>query len=338
MNLTQRKKTFLLVACVLAPLLLLLLSMFIGRYSLSPVQIVEIMRSMVLGYGKGEIPYTIVIDIRLPRALLALIVGGALAVCGGTLQGIFRNPLVDSGMLGVSSGAGFGACLAILLFGNGIYVYILAFIFGLLAVLLSYVTGNIYKNAPTVTLVLGGVIISSIFSALISLIKYVADPYEQLPTITFWLMGSFARANYNDIVIALIPISIGLVGILLLRWRINLLSVGDKEAQSMGIDTKLSRGILIVCTTLATAGAVCMSGTIGWVGLIIPHMCRMICGNDNRLLLPVSLSMGACFLLIVDNLARSITGGEIPIGVLTALIGGPFYIYLLGKTKGAGSW
>ena len=338
MNLSPTSKRFLFVACVLAPMLLLLVSLFIGRYSLSVAQVAEIICSAVLGYGKGGIPYTIVVDIRMPRALLALIVGGTLAVCGGTLQGVFRNPLVDSGMLGVSSGAGFGACLAILLFGSGVYIYIFAFTFGLLAVFLSYLTGTIYKNAPTVTLVLGGVIISSIFSALISLLKYVADPFEQLPTITFWLMGSFSRANYKDMLIALIPISIGVVGILLLRWRINLLAVGDKEAQSMGVDTRLSRGILIVCTALATAGAVCMSGTIGWVGLIIPHICRMICGNDNRILLPVSLSAGACFMLVIDNLARTITGGEIPIGVLTALIGGPFYIYLLGRTKGAGNW
>jgi iron complex transport system permease protein len=338
MNLSLKRKRILFAVCIIAPIFLFFCSLFIGRYPLSVVQVVEIISSALMGYGKGEIPYTIVIDVRMPRALLALIVGGALAVCGGALQGIFRNPLVDSGMLGVSSGAGFGACLGILVFGSGMYVYILAFFFGLLAVFLSYLTGNIYKSAPTIMLVLGGVIISSIFSALISLLKYIADPYEKLPAITFWLMGSFAQANYKDMTLALIPISVGVAGILLLRWRINLLAIGDKEAQSMGVDTKLSRGILIVCTALATAGAVCMSGTIGWVGLTIPHLCRMVCGNDNRILLPVSLSMGACFMLIVDNIARTLTGGELPIGVLTALIGGPFYIYLLKKTKGAGNW
>lgn len=330
----------LLVLCVIVPISLVYISLFIGRYPLSVSQVVTILTSGYNNIAEGITPiqHTVLWDMRMPRALMALLVGGALAVSGGALQGVFRNPLVDSGMLGVSAGAGFGACLAIILFHNILLTYVFAFVFGILAVILSYATGKIYKTAPTVTLVLGGVVISSIFSALISFTKYVADPYEQLPAITFWLMGSLARANYGDLAIAFIPIIIGITGIMLIRWRINLLSLGDREAGTLGVNTTLCRSIIIASTALATAGAVCISGTIGWIGLVIPHIGRMIVGNDNRRLLPLSLAMGGSFLLIVDDLGRSITGSEIPLGVLTALIGGPFYIYLLKKTKGGGGW
>ncbi|MCG8482414.1 MAG: iron ABC transporter permease, partial [Clostridia bacterium] len=326
----------LLVLCVVTPIFLVFISLFIGRYPLSISQVVTILTSGYNNIAAGITPiqHTVLWDMRMPRALMALLVGGALAVSGGALQGVFRNPLVDSGMLGVSAGAGFGACIAIILFHNIFFTYVFAFAFGIIAVVLSYATGKIYKTAPTVTLVLGGVVISSIFSALISFTKYVADPYEQLPAITFWLMGSLARANYADLAIAMIPIFIGIIGIMLIRWRINLLSLGDREAGTLGVNTTLCRGIIIASTALATAGAVCISGTIGWIGLVIPHIGRMIVGNDNRRLLPLCLAMGGSFLLIVDDLGRSITGSEIPLGVLTALIGGPFYIYLLKKTKG----
>jgi len=307
---------------------------------MTPGEILAILHSGSSGSAEGITPikHAVIWDMRMPRALMALAVGGALAISGGALQGIFRNPLVDAGLLGVSAGAGFGACLAILLFNNIVWTYVLAFAFGILAVVLSYMTGKIYKTSPTVTLVLGGVIISAIFSALISFTKYAADPYEQLPAITFWLMGSLSRANYRDLALAMIPITIGMIGIMLLRWRINLLSIGEREAKTLGVNTDLCRNIIIACTALATAGSVCMSGIIGWIGLVIPHIGRMIVGNDNRLLLPVCVAMGSTFLLIVDNIGRSITEGEIPLGVLTALIGGPFYIYILQRTKGGGSW
>jgi len=185
-------------------------------------------------------------------------------------------------------------------------------------------------------LVLGGVIVSSVFSALISLTKYVADPMDQLPAIVFWLMGSLASARYQDIAIAGIPMLIGIGGMLAIRWRINVMSMGDKEAQSLGINPVLNKGIVIACATLATAGAVCVSGIIGWVGLVMPHIGRMLVGNDNRVLIPTSLSLGACFLILVDNLGRMLTGSEIPLGILTALVGGPFFVYLLKRTKGGG--
>ncbi|MGI6327663.1 MAG: FecCD family ABC transporter permease [Dethiobacteria bacterium] len=328
------------LACVILPVILILFSLFIGRYELGISDILSILTEKEKWISDPEraIEYSLVKEIRLPRALLAFIVGGALSISGGALQGMFRNPLVDSGMLGVSAGAGFGACLGILYFPNSVMIYFLAFFFGVFAVLLSFLTGKIYDSAPTVTLVLGGVVISAIFSALISFVKYVADPLEKLPTITFWLMGSLSRANFQDMSVALIPIAIGIAGIMLVRWQINVLSLGDREASTLGVNTGLCRVIVITCTSVATAGAVCVSGTIGWVGLIIPHIVRMLVGNDNRVLLPVCLSVGGCFLLIVDLIARSIVSTEIPLGVLTAIVGGPFFIMILKRTKGGGSW
>ncbi|MCL2816939.1 MAG: iron ABC transporter permease [Clostridiales bacterium] len=342
----KNKKTLKLIyaACIIAPVLLVLASLLIGRYQISLGDVITILRDRIAGlFGGGSglapsIPSVVVWDIRLPRALTALLVGGALAVGGGALQSVFRNPLVDTRMMGIQAGAGFGACLAILIFGSVNMSYLFAFVFGIGAMALAYMVGKIYKTAPTVTLVLGGVIIQAIFSALISFTKYAADPFDQLPTITFWLMGSLARSNYADLLFALIPITIGVTGIMLVRWRINLLAIGDKEAQTLGVNTGVTRAIVIICVALATAAAICVSGTIGWVGLIIPHISRMLVGNDNRVLLPVSFALGACFMLIVDNLARTITSGEIPLDILTALIGGPFFIYLLKKTKGGGSW
>ena len=329
--------------CILAPIILLFASLMIGRYDIGFFQVLDILQARFLGLfgasqAAADIPSVIVWDIRLPRALMAILVGGTLAVCGGTLQSVFRNPLVDTRMLGVQAGAGFGASLAIIIFGNFTMTYIFAFGFAIGAMGMAVLIGRIYKTAPTVTLVLGGVIVQSIFSALISFTRYIANPVDQLPAITFWLMGSFARANYQDLTFAVIPIGLGMAGIMLLRWQINVLAVGDKEARALGVNTKLVRGIVITCTTVATAGAVSVSGTIGWVGLVIPHIARMLIGNDNRVLLPISFSLGASFMLIVDNFARTLTPGEIPLDILTALVGAPFFIYLLKKTKGGGAW
>ncbi len=322
---------------VLAPVLCIVLSLCLGRYPL-PISAIP---GVLLGKFSGgdqisEMYRTIVWDIRMPRALLGALVGGSLAVSGAAFQGLFRNPLVSSGILGVSSGAGFGAALAILLFNNMAATYPCALGFGMLAVFLSYMIGRVYKKTPAIMLVLGGVIVSSVFSALVSFTKYVADPYEQLPTIVFWLMGSLASAGYRDIQFAGIPMLLGMAGLLGIRWRINVLSMGDKEAHALGINTTWTKGFVVFCATLATAGAVCVSGVIGWVGLVIPHIGRMLVGNNNTVLIPVSISLGACFLILVDNLGRILTGSEIPLGILTALVGGPFFVYLLKKTKGGG--
>ncbi len=335
-NTRKRRLTYLLL--VVAPLAFIFVSLFLGRYPVSITDVIYILWCKISGNpcSLPDICQTIVWDIRLPRAILGALVGGCLSISGAAFQGIFRNPLVNSGILGVSSGAGFGAALAIILFNAIAPTYIFAFTFGILAVILSYLIARVYNATPTIMLVLGGVIVSSVFSALISLTKYVADPMDQLPAIVFWLMGSLASARYQDIAIAGIPMLIGICGILAIRWRINVMSMGDKEAQSLGINPVINKGIVIACATLATAGAVCVSGIIGWVGLVMPHIGRMLVGNDNRVLIPTSLSLGACFLILVDNLGRMLTGSEIPLGILTALVGGPFFVYLLKRTKGGG--
>lgn len=314
------------------------LSLCMGRYPLPLTEVIHVLGNPpILNDGASHgIYHTIIWEIRLPRALLGGLVGASLAASGAAFQGLFRNPLVSSGILGVSSGAGFGAALAILLFNTVAAAYPLALVFGILAVACSYLIARMYSTTPAIMLVLGGVIVSSVFAALLSFVKYVADPYEQLPAIVFWLMGSLASASYSDIYIAGIPMTIGVVGLLAIRWQINVLSMGDREAHALGVNTTLSKGIVIFCATIATAGAVCVSGVISWIGLVIPHIGRMMIGNDNRVLIPVSLSLGACFLILVDILSRMITGSEIPLGILTALVGGPFFVYLLKKTKGGG--
>lgn len=322
----------------LAPIICLLWSLSVGRYPISLADVITILAnpSPLTENAASTISHTIIWEIRLPRAILGAMVGACLAVSGAAFQGLFRNPLVSSAILGVSSGAGFGAALAILLFGTMSASYPFALLFGIVAVACSYLISRLYQTTPAIMLVLGGVIVSSVFAALISFIKFVADPYEQLPTIVFWLMGSLASARYSDIFFAGIPMVIGVIGLLLIRWQINVLSMGEREAHALGINTGLSKGIIIVCATISTAGAVCVSGVIGWIGLVIPHIGRMIIGNDNRILIPVCLSLGACFLVLVDIISRTITGAEIPLGILTALVGGPFFVYLLKKTKGGG--
>lgn len=336
MNSTKKKTLYAIL--LLGPLLCIFFTLFTGRYPVSVNAVINILWSKLTfsTCNVDEIYQTVVWDIRMPRAILGALVGGCLAVSGAAFQGLFRNPLVSSGILGVTSGAGFGAALAIILFKATAPIYLFAFAFGGMAVMLSYLIGRVYNTTPTIMLVLGGTIVSSIFSALISFAKYVADPTDELPSIVFWLMGSLASARYQDILIAGIPMLLGILGLLAVRWRINVLSMGDKEAQTMGINTQINKGIVIVCATLATAGAVCVSGIIGWVGLVMPHIGRMLVGNDNRVLIPASLSLGACFIILIDNMARMISGSEIPLGILTSLVGGPFFIYLLKRTKGGG--
>ncbi len=325
------------VCLIICPLAVILISLFIGRY---PLSISEVFGALgyTLGMTDAVIDPThvnVVWDIRLPRAILGAMVGASLAVSGASFQGMFRNPLVSAGILGVTSGAGFGASLAIILFeGQLVWIYVFAFAFALIAVGLSYVIGSTYKASPTIMLVLGGVVVSAIFSALISLLKYVADPYDQLPSIVFWLMGSLSSARFLDILISAIPMTIGVIGLIGMRWRLNVLSLGDVEARAIGVNVMLVKSLAIFFATLATAGAVCVGGIIGWVGLVIPHIGRMLVGNNNVILIPVTVSIGAIYLVIVDNLARTLTGGEIPLGILTSLIGGPFFIYLIKRTKG----
>jgi iron complex transport system permease protein len=331
-----KKKIITELILFILPVIFFFGTLSVGRYVVSPGDVFLCLWQGITGKNTGlgvEIT-TVVLQIRLPRALLGAMVGAALGASGAAFQSLFRNPLVSSGILGVSSGAGFGAALAIVLFNNIFMTPVFAFVFGISAVVLSYFAGRIDHASPTITLVLGGTIIQSIFSALISLLKYMADTATELPAITFWLMGSLASTRTTDIYLSLIPMVAGMIGLFLMRYRLNVLSMGDREAKTLGIHVSGNKALIIVAATLATAGAVCVSGVVGWIGLIIPHIGRMLVGNDNKWVIPASMSLGACFVIFCDTLCRTLTGGEIPLGIITALIGGPFFIYLLKKTKG----
>jgi iron complex transport system permease protein len=331
----KSRKSYILI---LIPLVLFFISLFIGRYMISPATTIQVLLSRIFPiepYWSTQVE-SVILYIRLPRAILAMLIGASLSISGAAFQGMFRNPLVSSDILGVSAGAGFGAVVAISLGGNDVAIEFAAFTGGLVAVGLAFLISRIYKTTPTLMLVLSGIIVGAFFSSLISLFKFVADPYEKLPVIVFWLMGSLNARSFEDIIIVLPPIIIGTTGLLLVRWRINVLSMGDEQARSMGINTELLKMIVIVCATIVTSASVAISGIIGWVGLVMPHLTRMIVGSDHKLLLPATLITGSAYMLIIDTLARTITTAEIPLGILTSIVGAPFFAYLLRKTRG--SW
>jgi iron complex transport system permease protein len=321
------------VIIVLAIILVVLFtaSFAMGRYPVSPADVFKILSGNILPieHTWPDALETVVMQIRLPRILAAILVGASAALAGTCFQGLFRNPLVSPDILGVAAGAGFGAATAILLSGNTVVIQLAAFAGALLAVGISYGISRIIKGNPTLSLILSGIAIGSLFSALISLLKYVADPIDQLPAITYWLMGSLASVNNRDLTIAAIPIILGIIVLVLIRWRFNVLAMGEEEALALGIDTGKLRAIIIVCCTMITASAVCISGTIGWIGLVIPHVGRALVGPDHQKLIPVSILLGAAYLLLIDDIARVATAVEIPIGILTAIVGVPFFVYLL---------
>ncbi|MFJ8099298.1 FecCD family ABC transporter permease [Lysinibacillus sp. NPDC096212] len=320
----------------LLPILVAIVSLGIGRFEVGLEQIIKILASKVITVEQTwtQMEETVVLNIRLPRILLALLIGGGLSIAGAGFQGMFGNPLVSPDILGVSAGAGFGASLGILLFGQNMYAQILALIFGLGAIGFTYLIAGAKKNAPIFMFVLAGVVTSALFNALISLTKFVADPEEKLPAITYWLMGSLSTATYKDLFIGGPLILIGIILLYLLRWRLNILTLPEDEAKSMGIPVARLKWLVIFGATLITAASVAVAGIVGWVGLIIPHVARMLVGNNNQLVLPVSVAIGSVYLLIIDDLARSLTATEIPLSILTAIIGAPFFAYLLRRSGG----
>lgn len=268
---------------------------------------------------------------RLPRILLACLVGGCLSCAGAAYQGVFQNPMAAPDILGASSGAAFGAALAILLALPGTWVMVFAFLGSLLTVMLVMFVAARAKGKRVLGLILAGIMVSSLISSGTSLIKLVADPEDQLPAITYWLMGSLNGTSPKDVWFALVPMAAGLLPLFLLRWRINLLTLGDEEARTMGVNAKALRIAVILSATLITAASVSVSGVIGWVGLVIPHLTRRMVGNNYRHLMPASALFGAVFLLMVDNLSRNLFATEIPIGILTSFIGAPFFLYLITR-------
>ena len=310
-------------------------SMALGRYPVPVGHVVEVLVGQLTGnaYPGPATEQDVVTLVRLPRVLLGALVGGGLAVGGVALQAAFRNPLVSPQVIGVSSGASFGGALALVLgLGTG-YLVASAFVFGMAALGVVFLVTAGRGGASMLMIVLGGVVTGSFFTALVSLLTYLADPYSTLPAIVFWLLGSLATATFGKVLVAAVPVLVGFAVLLALRWRINVLSLGDEDAAAVGIRPRPVRWTLLTAVALIVAGAVAVSGVIGWVGLVIPHLVRMWVGPDHRVLLPVSFLVGAAFLVTVDTLARTLSGGEIPLGVLTALVGAPAFFVLLRRNR-----
>lgn len=326
---------YLFVVLLLVLLLFIFISLFLGRYLVEPGEVLRVLWTNLSGHADKSMGNTVVWDIRMPRVLLAVLVGAGLAAAGASFQGCFHNPLVSPDILGVSAGAGFGAALGILLTSGVTGVTAaLAFGFGMLSVLLSWLLSRIKRESTILALVLSGIIVSAVFNALISLVKFVADTNSQLPAITYWLMGSFANTTFGELKTVTFPIAVGIGILLALRWHINLLTLGDEEAESLGINPVRIRMIIIAASTVITAAAVMVTGVIAWVGLIMPNICRMIVGADYKYLMPAACLSGAVFMIMVDFIARVVTPAEIPIGILTAIIGAPFFAVVYQRTEG----
>lgn len=318
-----------IILIVLAALCFII-SLGAGRYGLSPYEVIRILFSGIIPFDEMTFAdWSSIFNVRLPRICGAFLVGAALATAGAAYQGMFQNPLVSPDILGASAGAGFGAAIAIFTSQPPLIVTAFAFIGAIISVLVAYGVSKLAKGNATLSLVLGGILVGSLFSAGTSYIKLVADTANQLPEITYWLMGSLSSMEMTDVIFAAIGIAIGIIPLILLRWRLNVLTLGEDEAKSMGINTHRLRLITIICATLITAVAVSVSGIIGWVGLVIPHFCRMIFGYDYRRIIPASIIFGGAFLILVDDFARNISTMEIPIGILTAFIGAPIFAWLL---------
>lgn len=316
------------------PLVIALCALCIGRVPTAPADVFAVLASK-LGFGAGaeKLAEMTVWKLRLPRILLALLVGAGLSASGCAFQSLFANPLATPDTLGVASGASFGAALGILLGFGIVGIQLSSFFMGALAVALTWLAGS-GKNRGLGSIVLAGIMIGSLFSALVSLVKFVADTESQLPAISYWLMGGLDKAGYGTLAFGAPPIILGILVLYLLRWRMNLLPLSEDEARASGTNIALLRAVTLICATMITASCVSMCGQVGWIGLLVPHMCRMKFGSNHMALLPASISFGAAFTVIVDAVARSASAAEIPISILTAIIGAPFFIVLMRRSGG----
>lgn len=306
----------------------------IGKYSINPITVVKVLLSQFITLEKirDDNVYTVIYQIRMPRILAALLIGSALSVAGCVYQGLFKNNMVSPEVLGASNGAGFGAALGIFFSIGYAKTTLLSFIVGLFAVSLAYFISEKSRADKTFSMILSGIMVGSLFSAMISYLKLIADTDNTLPAITYWLMGSLASIKMSDTLFVSIPIILSMIPLLLIRWRINILTMGEEEASTLGINVKILKVIIIVTATLMTSASVSVSGIIGWVGLVIPHFARMIVGYDYRYLLISSAILGSTFLIFVDNFARNIATSEVPLGILTSFIGAPMFLYLIYKS------
>jgi iron complex transport system permease protein len=310
----------------------------VGRFPVTPLDVLAVLWSKVTGvpHGLSASVDTVVLNVRGPRIAAAVLVGAALAAAGAAYQGLFRNPLVSPDILGVSTGAALGAVVGIYLSLGVVAIQTLAFLVGLGAVVVVYAVGAaLRRHDPILVLVLAGIVIGTLLGSCVSLLKYLADPYNQLPAITFWLLGSLASVTVGDVRAVGPTVLLGLVPLWLLRWRMNVMTLGEDEARALGVDTRRLRLVIVAAATLMTAGVVSISGVVGWIGLLVPHLARFLVGPDFRRLLPASILLGAGYLVAVDTLARTAARIEIPLGVLTAFIGAPFFIWVLtGARRG----
>lgn len=329
------KKTRVIWICFFIYIIVFFISIGIGRYYVSIGDIFKILVSSVLPINQTWDPAMerVILYIRPSRLFVGSLVGASLGLAGATFQGLFKNPLVSPDILGVSSGAGFGAAAAILLGAGAVGIQLSALLFGLLAVAAVYLIYKAFRSPNILMLALAGIIVNGFFSSALSLTKYMADPNDTLPAITFWLMGSLAAADYDDLMFMIIPILAGSFGIIFLRWKINVLSLGDSEAKALGVNVNRLRFLLVLFATVITAVSVCVSGTIGWIGLVVPHLARACTGDNHSRLLPFSCILGALLLIILDDISRSLTGAEIPLGILTGIVGTPVFALLLIRQK-----
>ncbi len=319
-----------------SPLVVGGMSLFWGAYSVSPPQVARVILSRLFFFDAASAAeLSIVWDIRLPRIILSALVGGTLAAAGVTFQGIFRNPLVDPFILGLSAGAAFGCALSTALVPS-LPVQVAAFAFSLAASFVTYSLAKSQGQVSRLPLVLSGVVVSAFFTALVSILKFLVDPHK-LASIVYWLMGSFSLADWPSVWISASGCAAACVPLHLMRWRLNALSMGDEEARALGVNVERDRLIMVAAASLAVGCAVSVSGIIGWVGLMVPHLVRMMIGPDHRVLLPFSMAAGAAFMVFADTLARNLASFDIPVGIITALCGTPFFVYLMRKGA-AESW
>ena len=332
-----KRSAIVVLAILAAPLLIAWLSLFLGAYGVSPWLVLKIIAGTLLhGLDPGDIAEkSIVLDIRLPRVILAGLVGMALSGSGVVLQGIFRNPLVDPFILGISAGASLGCALSVGFFPAW-PVQTMAFLFGMAAVALAYSMAKTQGEISRLPIILSGVIVSAFFTAMVSVVKFLVDP-NKLQSIVFWLMGSFSLADWRQVRILAIGVVLGLLPVVLMRWRLNVMSMGEDEARALGVHLKRDRAIFVICSSLTVSLAVSVSGIIGWVGLMVPHLVRMLLGPDHRKLVPLSITGGAAFMIMADTIARNLTSYDLPVGIITAILGAPFFIFLM-KRGGKESW
>ena len=327
-----------IIIMFLALIIVFIMSFAIGRYAIHPVDVLKVLLSKFIHIKKtwDDNATTVIFEIRLPRIIAALLIGSALSVAGCVYQGLFKNNMVSPEVLGASNGAGFGAALGIFFSMGYAKTTLLSFITGLFAISLAYFISEKSRADKTFSMILSGIMVGSLFSAMISYLKLIADTENTLPAITYWLMGSLSSIKIGDAIFVSIPIILAMIPLFLIRWRINILTMGEEEALSLGINVKALKVLIIVSATLMTSASVSVSGIIGWVGLVIPHFARMIVGYDYRYLLISSGILGSTFLIFVDNFARNIATSEVPLGILTSFIGAPMFLYLIyksGETK-----